>query len=221
MVSVSIPGPAGSLDGLYDPPEGEAPASGPVAAVVCHPHPLAGGTMDNKVVHATARVLRERGMAVMRFDFRGVGSSQGVHDGGPGECDDLRAAIAELTSRASGDTREIGAGGLLLAGFSFGSWIAAQVAEEDERAGAVLAIAPPVNHYDYAVLAAARRPLSVIYARDDELVPAAAVEAWLATCAGRPRIVPVVGAGHLFHGKLGPLREGVGGFVDALAAGRA
>ncbi len=220
MVSITFASSGGLLLGRYDAPEGPAPAAGPVAAVVCHPHPLHGGTLDNKVVHATAAVLRERGLAVLRFDFRGAGGSEGVHDGGAGECDDLRAAIAELAGRAEADGRPLGRGALLLAGFSFGSWIASRLAVEDDRVGAVLVIAPPVNHYDYGDLAAeATRPLAVIYAHDDEVVPAAAVEAWLATCAGRPFSVPVVGSGHLFHGKLGPLRDGVSAFADVLAAG--
>ena len=90
MPDVALRGPAGRLVARHDPPEAPPPARGPLAAVVCHPHPLYGGTLENKVVHSVARALREGGLHVLRFNFRGAGGSDGIHDGGAGEVDDAR-----------------------------------------------------------------------------------------------------------------------------------
>jgi alpha/beta superfamily hydrolase len=167
--------------------------------------------MDNKVTFTVAKALREAGLHVVRFNFRGFGGSDGVHDDGIGEQDDVRAAIDAAASFV-----EDGAP-LLVAGFSFGSWVGTTVGLADDRVTALMAIAPPVMKYDYAPLAATDKDLAVIYARDDELVPVADVERWLASCARPPRITPVVGATHLFHGKLKPIFAATTSFVAALA----
>jgi len=208
MPRIPLTSTAGRLAALFDPGTGEPPRSGPTGALVCHPHPLHGGTMDNKVVFSLAKVFRERGLATLRFNFRGAGGSEGEHDGGRGEREDVAAALDALASRCDGP--------LLVAGFSFGSWVGLSTGLEDPRVVALMAVAPPVNHYDYGAVASTGLPLAVAYARDDELVPASAVEAWLATCRQPPRITPVVGASHLFHGKLAPLRAAAGSFLTSL-----
>ena len=209
------------LAARHDPPHGPLPARGPRAAVVCHPHPLFGGTMDNKVVHAVARALREQGLHVLRFNFRGAGGSEGFHDEGRAELEDARAAVDRvvgLAGLAGGGGGPVPAGSVLVAGFSFGSFVGLSAALDDPRVGALLAIAPPVNHYDYSAIARTDRPLAVIYAAGDELVPAALVERFTAACRNRPRVTAISGTGHLFHAKLAELRAAVGEFLDVLQA---
>lgn len=203
----------------HDPPQAPPPAAGPLAAVVCHPHPLYGGTLDNKVVHGLARALREAGLHVLRFNFRGAGGSEGSHDAGRGEQDDVRAALDLVTSLAGlseASSAGSAAGKLLLAGYSFGSYVGGTVALSEPRVGALIAVAPPVNHYDFRAIAAARPPRLVAYARDDELVPAALVERFLASCAVAPRVVRLPEGGHMFHGQISALRAAVGAWLAEL-----
>ncbi len=191
--------------------------------------------MDNKVAFTLARTLRERGLHVVRFNFRGAGGSQGTHDEGRGEQEDARAALnlavrmAEGGVLEAGDRRDSGLppvvsseiarpapkGSVLLAGFSFGSYVALSAGLEDERVGALLAVAPPVNHYPYPETGDFDVPLGVVWAGADELVPAARVEAWVRDCPGADVHARCVDdATHLFHARLAPLREGVESFLD-------
>lgn len=193
----------GRLEAIHDEPLGPLAIVGPRAAVVCHPHPLHGGTMDSKVVYTLAKTLSREGLHVLRFNFRGVAGSAGEHDEGIGELDDVRAAMDHAAGLVDG-----GPGCLLVAGFSFGSWVAIRAAAQDERVAGLLAVAPPVSVYDYRAALESTRPLSVIYALDDELVSARALQQWLGT-VDRPHLVtPVADAGHLFHGRLAAIREG-------------
>lgn len=207
---LSIASTAGSLAAIHELPVGAPPSRGPRAALVCHPHPLHGGTKENKVVVALARACTEAGLHALRFDFRGAGGSEGVHDGGRGERDDARAALSALVA--------LGGGPVLVAGFSFGAWVGLAVGLEDPRVSALLAVAPPVDHYDFAFLGGARAPLTVIYAPDDELVPAVATERWLAGLSPRPEVHALGGGGHLFHGRIGALRQVLTGSLARLAA---
>lgn len=208
----------GALVARVDEPAGPPPAGGPRAAVVCHPHPLFGGTLENKVVHAAAKALAAEGLVVLRFNFRGAGGSEGRHEGGPGEQDDVRAALdlaQELAAARDPGAAAPAGGSLLVAGYSFGAWAGLGVAAADPRAAALLAIAPPVDHYDFSAVAATRTPLTVLYARDDEVAPAADVEAWLAACARPPRVL-VTDGGHMFHGRLQAVRDAaLGALRDA------
>ena len=217
MPSVQIASSAGLLVGIHDLPEGP-PAAGTIrAAVVCHPHPLQGGTMDNKVVFSLARVLRERGLHVVRFNFRGFGGSEGSHDQGRGERDDVRAALDLAESYVEGDADRSVQGSLLVAGFSFGSYVGLSAGLGDERVGAFLAVAPPVHHYDYPETGDFGVPLGVIYAAEDELVPPRRIEDWASRCPGVDvQRHCIEGATHLFHGCLGPLRHAAGEFMDHL-----
>lgn len=228
MPSITLLSSAGRLAALHDPPTstpvapestaraasrpdgspGPWPVGPPRGAVVCHPHPLHGGNMHNKVVHTLAKSMAAHGLHVVRFDFRGVGDSEGSHDGGRGERDDVRAALDHVAGLTGGP--------LLMAGFSFGSWVGLSAALDDDRVGALLAVAPPVNYYDYAAIGATERPLAVVYARQDELVPAEAVERWIASCAQPPRVTAVDAAGHLFHGRLSALSGAVDDLLGSL-----
>jgi alpha/beta superfamily hydrolase len=137
-----LEGPAGRLEAILWKPQSSAP---PLAALVCHPHPLFSGTMHNKVVYQAAKSLDALGLPVLRFNFRGAGSSAGSHDGGRGEQQDVRAALDFLA-------REFPDVPLLLAGFSFGCWVGLRVACADERVADLIGLGTPVNNADFSYL---------------------------------------------------------------------
>jgi len=183
-----IAGPAGPLSVAVDTTT-DVPTRG--LAVVCHPHPLQGGTMDNKVVTTVARALTQRGWRVVRFNYRGVGGSAGAWDEGRGEVDDALAVIA--AHRAAGEP-------LVLGGFSFGGYIAAsaaaKLADVDKPLRMVLVAPSTVKHQAPPVIA----DTLLIHGEADDVVPLAASMDW-----ARPQALPVVvvpGAGHFFHGQL-------------------
>jgi len=191
-----IAGPAGLLSVAVDTTT-DVPERG--LAVICHPHPLQGGTMDNKVVTTVARGLMQRGWRVVRFDYRGVRDSQGAWDEGRGEVDDALAVIA--THRAAGEP-------LVLGGFSFGGFVALSAAtklSEAERPRNLVLVAPStVKHVAPPATTAAADTL-LIHGEADDVVPLSASLDW-----ARPQAVPVVvvpGAGHFFHGQLPLLKS--------------
>jgi len=214
MPNLKLKSDAGQLAAIHDPPRSSLAERNPRAAIVCHPHPLHGGNMDNKVVYTLAKTLAEEGLHVVRFNFRGVGDSEGRHDAGLGERGDARAAMDYAAGLVDGGPRC-----LLVAGFSFGSWVGLNAALGDERVAGMLAVAPPVNLYDYSAIAMADEPLSVIYALEDELVSPQAVQDWLAKVERPHLAVAVSEAGHLFHARLAALREGVRSTLGALHEG--
>jgi uncharacterized protein len=138
-----LDGPAGRLEAILWKPLANAQSL--MAAVVCHPHPLFGGTMHNKVVFQTAKSLDALGLPVLRFNFRGAGGSAGKHDHGNGEQDDVRAALDFMSS-------EFPDLPLLLAGFSFGCWVGLRVGCSDARVSEVIGIGTPVNSTDFSFL---------------------------------------------------------------------
>jgi alpha/beta superfamily hydrolase len=198
---VVVAGPSGPLEARADDP---APGSAhDVVGVVCHPHPLYGGTMQNKVVHTLARAMQELGAPTLRFNFRGVGASAGTHDGGAGEIEDAIAA-AQWARRRWACER------LWLAGFSFGAAVALQAALrlQPER---LVTVAPPVGR-----LGPTQRPGAawlVVQGDADELVDAAEVARWAAAYDPPPEIRLLAGAEHFFHGRLVELREVVMRFL--------
>jgi alpha/beta superfamily hydrolase len=220
VAEVSLRGPAGLLVARHDPPAAPLPPGssgmgGPLAAVICHPHPLYGGTLDNKVVHGLMRAVTGAGLHALRFNFRGSGGSEGQHEAGAGEVDDVRAAldrVAELAGPEAGRP-----GRLLVAGYSFGSFVGLTAALDAARVGARLAVAPPVNFSDFARIAADGRPLAVIYSAADELVPADLVERWIATCRPPPAVTVLRGTGHMFHGQVHAVRDAAAEFVATLS----
>jgi alpha/beta superfamily hydrolase len=193
---LEIAGPAGPLEALVETP---AEFDGARMAVVCHPHPLFGGTMTNKVVHVAARALQEKGYATVRFNFRGVGASGGAFDEGRGEADDATAVVDWATQRWPGAT-------LTLAGFSFGSFVAFQVATR-RPTRQLLTIAPPVRRFDFATLAVPSAPWVVFQGDRDELVDWNDVVAWTKSVSPPPTVVILPGAEHFFHGRLNDLRD--------------
>lgn len=194
-IRLELPGPAGALQAVWWP----QPGAGGRAAVVCHPHPLHGGTMDNKVVMTVARACREAGLPVLRFNFRGTAGSAGRHDHGRGEVDDLLAALDWLAAQG---VREV-----WLAGFSFGAWVCA-AALARWPAGLVLQqlvlVAPPVHYEGFA---AVRLPPGsrVLMGDADEVVDPEAMAEWARAQPG-VELEVFAGVGHFFHGQLTALK---------------
>lgn len=212
-----LEGPAGGLQTLIETPTGEAgeALTVPAFAVVCHPHPLYGGTLDNKVVYTVARAIEQLGVPAIRFNFRGVGASEGTYDEGRGESDDARAVIAFGRRRWPQAT-------LWLAGFSFGGAVAARIAAETHAARLVL-VAPGITRLERADFDAARVavpacPWLIVQGDADDVVPAPAVLEWARTRTPpppvpAPQLAVLAGAGHFFHGRLNELREAVLAFL--------
>jgi alpha/beta superfamily hydrolase len=191
---LQVVGPAGAIEVAIDQPADHATPRG--VAVLAHPHPLFGGTMDNKVVQTMARACLQMGYRTVRFNFRGVGATEGVHDNGQGESDDLLAVIA--TQRIAGQA-------LVLGGFSFGAYVttlAAARLEGEQRAERLLLVGPSTQR---AQPANVPEDTVVIHGEIDEVVPLSAVIDW-----ARPQHLPVTvmpGVGHFFHGQLPRLRQ--------------
>ncbi|HKQ97615.1 MAG TPA: alpha/beta hydrolase [Candidatus Polarisedimenticolia bacterium] len=190
-----LPGPAGRLECFLKTPSG-APAR--AAAVVCHPHPLFGGTLHNKVVHAAAEALVGLGLPALRFNFRGAGRSAGTHDAGRGESDDLRAVLDEAARRFPGAP-------LLIAGYSFGAYVGLGVGCHDPRVAALIGIAAPAGIYDFGFLRECAKPLTLIHGEADPLAPLGLILTLAAALPQGARVVPIAGAAHNFSGHLDAL----------------
>ena len=207
-----LEGPCGPLEVAVDPPEGDV-AARPVVAVICHPLSTEGGSMHNKVVTMVARALREVGATTLRFNFRGVGQSEGRFDDGVGELDDLRAVAA--WARANHPDKI-----LWLAGFSFGAYVSLRLAVE-LRAAALVSIAPPVGRsWDFSAIEVPTAPWLVIQGEADEIVDPQAVYAWLQKLdPPQLELVRMPGTSHFFHRKLmdlrGAIKQGVRPYLPA------
>ena len=186
-------------------PTGPESRAASAVAVVCHPHPLFGGTLQNKVVHTVARAMQEFGTATVRFNFRGVGGSAGIHDDGRGETDDACAVIAYAQARWPG--RE-----LWLGGFSFGAYVALRT-QGSTAPRCLITVAPPVGRWDFSGIQPPECDWLVVQGDRDELVDLAAVQAWAATLARPPTLTVMAGADHFFHGRLADLRDTIRGFL--------
>lgn len=189
-------GPAGALEVLRDDPPTGTPPRG--VAVIAHPHPLFGGTMDNKVVQTLARAFVAAGWSAVRFNFRGVGASEGRYDEGRGERDDLLAVVQGCAAD----------GPLALAGFSFGAFVVSQALPllQPQRVVAQLVlVGAATGRFDLAALPAGLHPQTlVIHGEQDDTVPLTDLMNW-----ARPQNLPVTvmpGASHFFHGQLPQLR---------------
>ncbi|MBI4462673.1 MAG: alpha/beta hydrolase [Acidobacteria bacterium] len=194
--SLFLPGPAGQLEAQLESPV--EPRTDWVG-LVCHPHPLHGGTMRNKVVHHAARVLREQGLAVLRFNFRGAGLSEGVHDQGRGEADDVRAALDYLAT-------DFPQARVCLAGFSFGAWVGLRVGCRDPRVGLLVGIGLPADSTDFSYLKRCPKPKLFVQGTRDQYGSPAAVSAAVSAAAEPKELRWVEGADHFFSGQLEKLR---------------
>jgi uncharacterized protein len=201
---VAIPGPAGALEALIEAPAGAVDAF----AVICHPHPLHGGTLDNKVVHTVARAFQELGVATLRFNFRGVGKSAGQFADGEGESEDASALIDWGRKRWRGAA-------LWLGGFSFGGAIAIRIAAA-ARPSLLVTVAPAVQRVDPAGGAPAGVPWLIVQGDTDDVVPCVEVKAWAAEHASEAELVVLAGVGHFFHGRLHELRDTVIAFASRI-----
>jgi alpha/beta superfamily hydrolase len=189
-----IDGPVGKLEVICEKPHGEKKGIG----VVCHPHPLFGGTMHNKVVTTLAKTLQHAGLTTIRFNFRGVGRSEGVYGEGDGEVADLLAVVDWLEESNPQQP-------LWLAGFSFGAYIAARASTEIE-VHQLITVAPPVQNFPMKTLPPILCPWILVQGEKDDVVPSQEVLAWAESREPKPVILRFPEAGHYFHGQLTELR---------------
>lgn len=195
----ALAGPAGRLEVAVEPAAAAQARAG--TAVICHPHPQQGGSMSNKVVSMLARTLGEAGLNVVRFNFRGVGGSEGQYDDGHGEGADLVAVADWVRAALAGDA-------LWLAGFSFGSYVSIAHARQ-LAAAALVSVAPPVGRWPFDALALPECPWLIVQGEDDEIVQPQAVYEFVERLETRPVLIRMPQTGHFFHRKLMDLRGAV------------
>jgi uncharacterized protein len=203
--SLFLEGPAGRLEALLN----AGAESATRAALVCHPHPLFGGTLHNKVVFHTMKALNSFGFPVLRFNFRGAGLSQGEHNQGDGEVEDVRAALDWLDNEFKLP--------MIFAGFSFGAAVGLRAAAPDERVRALIGVGTPVapvasgaempRTYTFDFLRDCVKPKLFVSGARDQFGPKAQLEALIATMPQPKKLVVIEGADHFFEGRLRELRE--------------
>jgi alpha/beta superfamily hydrolase len=210
--SLIVAGSVGDIEVLIDEPVFNTPDENlavKCVAVVCHPHPLFGGTMTNKVAHTLARTFNDVGAVAVRFNFRGVGKSAGTHDDGQGETDDVIAMVQWAGSRWPNAE-------IWLAGFSFGAAMALRAslrATPAQRVVRLVTVAPALRWLTQ-VTTAPTCPWLIVQGDQDELVDAQAVKQWAASLPRAPQIAILPGAEHFFHGRLNELRNAVHAWLD-------
>jgi alpha/beta superfamily hydrolase len=202
---LTVTGPAGAIETKLELPRN--PTEPAVFGVVCHPHPLFGGTMDNKVTHVLARAMLECGTPAFRFNFRGVGASAGVFDNGRGEAGDLAAVVGE-------GRRRFPDASLWLAGFSFGAFVALRAAA-DLQPAKLVAVAPPVARFELGSVAHPDCAWMLVQGDADDVVSPESVLNWAAAQPHQPQLHVLAGAGHFFHGRLHELKPLVVDFLRA------
>jgi alpha/beta superfamily hydrolase len=212
---LTIDGPAGPLEALFwniERDGGAAAMPPPFAALVCHPHPLFGGTMQNKVVYRAAKALHGLGLPVLRFNFRGVRLSAGTYDRGNGEQDDVHAALDFLAANFPGAP-------LLVAGFSFGAWVGLRVGCVDARVTALVGLGLPVGDVDVSYLSECAKPKLLMSGDQDQYGPKEKLEAIISALPEKSRtatqLILVPGADHFFAGHLGVVESAIPEWVGA------
>jgi uncharacterized protein len=205
----TLPGPAGDIEALI-----ETPAATPLGAfgVICHPHPLHGGTLTNKVVHTLARSFQDLGSPTIRFNFRGVGKSAGRFADGVGETEDALAVIAAGRARWPGAV-------LWLAGFSFGAGVAVRAAA-GAAAQLLVTVAPAVNLIDVTTIQVPDCPWLIVQGDSDDVVDPQSVLKWAQALRPAPTVKVLPGVGHFFHGRLTELASLVVDFAHEHALAR-
>lgn len=214
--SFFLDGPAGRLEALLN----AGAANATHAALVCHPHPLFGGTLHNKVVFHTMKALNSFGFPVLRMNFRGTGLSQGEHDHGNGEVDDVRTALDWLHAEFHLP--------LVFAGFSFGAAVGLRAACSDDRVRAAIGVGTPVapvaadteapRVYTYEFLHDCAKPKLFVSGARDQFGPRAKLEALLASVPEPKKLVVIEGADHFFEGRLRELREAIEAWVREVSS---
>jgi len=201
-----VDGPAGHLQALVSMPKGTSPAG---IAVICHPHPLFGGAMTNKVVYSLASCALKAGLATLRFNFRGVGKSTGLYDDSRGETDDALALVAWMKG-------QVPAVPLTLAGFSFGAYVALKAAAV-AKPMRLVTISIPFGRYVDGAEPPPRPECRwlAVHSRDDDVVDFAETDAVLQAYRPPPERLAFEGAGHFYHGRLTELQSAIQGFLDS------
>lgn len=204
-MSLMIPAGDLQLEALLKEPQGAIKGG----VIVCHPHPLYGGTMDNRIVYRTAKAAVEAGFAALRFNFRGAGLSGGQFDQGIGEKEDAVAAISWLESKYP-------ALPLVLAGYSFGAWVGLQVGCLDARVKAMVALAPPLNLYDFEFLYNNSKPALYIAGTSDEFCSQENLNQLAHRLPASSSVHRIEGAEHFFNGHIEAIQSCITGFFRAL-----
>jgi uncharacterized protein len=207
--SISFSGPAGRLEGLLKFNETTSPQT---LAVICHPHPLYHGTMHNKVVFAMAEAFYNLGCEVLRFNFRSVGMSAGSHDHGQGEVEDCLAAVQFLRRRYPGVP-------CVIAGFSFGAWMAIEAVRADASLISVTAVAPPLKHLQSAILISMSAPKLFLQGSADNICCPEDLQAIYPMIAEPKSLVMIEGAGHFFEGRLPQFKAAIAAHSSFLGLG--
>ena len=200
---VFIPSNEAQLEGLLSSQEASSFRGG---VILCHPHPQYGGDMDNPVITTCAEVASQEGLSTLRFNFRGVGESQGSYGEGIAEKEDVRAVADYLHSRLKGDDLP-----LILVGYSFGAWVGFPIAADDERFVGMVAVAPPLGIYDFGFLKGCKKKKLFIAGDKDLFCPLALLEKWYQQLDEPKSLAVIPNADHffLFHNRYltQPLRE--------------
>lgn len=203
--SISLEGPAGTLEALLNTGDSDAAYT----ALVCHPHPMGGGTMHNKVVYHAMKALHGLGIPVLRFNFRGTGRSAGAHDDGRGEQDDVRAALQWLSDEFKRP--------IMFAGFSFGANVGMRACCGDPRVIGLIALGLPVEAegrtYDYGYLSSCTQPKLFISGDRDQYGPVDEVEAIVAAAPEPKQLIWIPDADHFFAGQLAAVQAGIAEWV--------
>ena len=203
MTDVILPGPAGDIEARIETPQGLERASG--FGVICHPHPLFGGTLDNKVVYTVARAFHDLGLPTIRFNFRGVGKSTGGFADGLGETEDTLAVIAVGREKWPDAA-------LWLGGFSFGGAVAIRAAAQ-ARPGKLVTVAPAIKRVNVSEVPPPDCPWLIVQGDADDLVNHRDVLDWASHLPRPPQIALLPGVDHFFHGKLNDLRDAITHFA--------
>lgn len=207
ILHVNIPTPQGHLEGILKPVEEDRKPL--YVGVVCHPHPLYGGTMHNKVVFKVAQTMQALGMPALRFNFRGVGHSTGVYDEGRGEMDDVRYGLEFLSRRYPGVPAIIG-------GFSFGSYVGLRVAASDDRVQAMIGLGVPARMFDGNTLQGCHKPKLFIHGTEDDQAVYDLTKQWFEHIPAPKSMRVLQGADHFFQGRLEEVQGMVIEFLRSL-----
>jgi hypothetical protein len=205
--SVTIPGPAGTIEAVLDTP---ATSTSSAVGVICHPHPLHGGTMTNKVVHTLAKAFNDVGAPAVRFNYRGVGASAGTYDEGNGETQDALAVLDWVAQRWPGAP-------LWLGGFSFGGAVAIRAAVASSHAGNIarlVTVAPAIRRVSVDSNTLPQCPWLIVQGDRDDLVDASDIQQWAQALPVQPRLTLLSGVEHFFHGRLNDLRTTVASWLS-------
>jgi alpha/beta superfamily hydrolase len=192
-----------TLEAHLREPEGEVRG----AVVLCHPHPVYGGTMDNRIIYRASKVAAKEGFAALRFNFRGAGHSSGQYDQGLGEMEDVAAIIDWIENKYPGKP-------LALAGYSFGAWVGLRVGCSDPRIRAMVGIGLPLDLYDFDYLVDYSNPSLYIVGSGDEFCSGANLERLAALLPPASKVLRIQGADHFFTGRIEEVEGAIGRFLS-------